>query len=156
MRTITYAVLREIVRLYADAQRQGAACCSGTTRTQCLFITAIGWVGEMTLVELAHRLGLDKSWTSRVVDGLVAEGLLLKTPSPKDRRSVLISLSPQGHQRHAALNTTLNAHAARVMDRIPAAKREAVQEALELVLAALRAETADVHMAPYAHTGNVQ
>ena len=147
MHTITYAALREVARLYVDAQRQGAACCSGTTQTQCIFITEIGWAGQMTLMELANRLGFDKSWTSRVVDGLVAAGLLCKTPSPEDRRSVRISLSPQGHQRHAELNAMLNTHAERVMHRIPAEKRDAVHEALDLLRAALRAETADVRMA---------
>jgi hypothetical protein len=37
----------------------------------------------------------------------------------------------------------LNAHAERVMQRIPAAQRGAVHDALELLRAALRAETAD-------------
>jgi len=144
MESPTYATLREVARLYADAQRQGAACCRGTTQTQCVFLTEIGWAGQLTLRELAHRLGFDKSWTSRVVDGLVAAGLLDKTSSPDDRRSVLISLTMEGHQRHAELNAMLNAHAERVMRRIPAEKREAVHDALELLRAALRAETADV------------
>jgi DNA-binding MarR family transcriptional regulator len=143
MHTTTYATLREVARLYADAQRHGAACCSGTTRTQCVFITEIGWAGQLTLQELAHRLGFDKSWTSRVVDGLVAAGLFQKTSSPDDRRRVLISLTPHGHQRHAELNAMLNTHAERVMHRIPAAQRAAVHDALELLRAALRAETAD-------------
>jgi len=155
MQTTTYATLREVARLYADAQRHGAACCSGTTRTQCVFITEIGWAGQMTLQELAHRLGFDKSWTSRVVDVLVAAGLLCKTSSPEDRRSVLISLTPQGHQRHAELNAMLNAHAERVMHRIPAEKHAAVHDALELLLVALRAETADAHSVPHANTGKV-
>src|SRR5947208_2262872 len=139
----TYATLREVARLYADAQRHGAACCRGTTQTQCIFLTEIGWAGQLTLRELAHRLGFDKSWTSRVVDGLVAAGLLHKTPSPDDRRSVLISLTTEGQQRHAELNAMLNAHAERVMHRIPAAKRAAVHDALELLRAALRAEPVD-------------
>jgi DNA-binding MarR family transcriptional regulator len=143
MHTI-YATLREVARLYADAQRQGAACCRGTTRTQCLFITEMGWAGELTLMDLAHRLGFDKSWTSRVVDGLVAAGLVRKTPSAADRRSVRIALTPAGHQRHAELNAMLNAHAERVMQRIPAAQRAAVQHALELLCVALRAEPVDV------------
>ena len=155
MDTITYAALREVARLYADAQRQGAACCSGTTQTQCIFITEIGWVGQLTLRELAHRLGFDKSWTSRVVDGLVAAGLLRKTPSPADRRSVLISLTPHGHQRHAELNAMLNAHAERVMHRIPPEKRAAVHDALELIRAALRAETAEAQSVPRSNTDHV-
>jgi len=138
-----YATLREVARLYADAQRQGAACCRGTTRTQCLCLTEIGWAGHLTLLALAHRLGFDKSWTSRVVDGLVAAGLVHKTPSPDDRRSVCISLTPEGHQRHAELNAMLNAHAERVMQRIPAEKRATVQDALELLRTALRAEPID-------------
>jgi len=148
----TYATLREVARLYADAQRQGAACCRGTTQTQCIFLTEIGWAGQLTLRELAHRLGFDKSWTSRVVDGLVAAGLLHKTPSPDDRRSVRISLTTAGHQRHAELNAMLNAHAERVMHRIPAEKRAAVYDALALLRAALRAESVDTTSEGHAQT----
>jgi DNA-binding MarR family transcriptional regulator len=155
MQTTTYATLREVARLYADAQRHGAACCRGTTRTQCIFLTEMGWAGEMTLLELAQRLGFDKSWTSRVVDGLVQAGLVQKTASPHDRRSVLISLTPQGQQRHAALNAMLNAHAERVMQRIPATHRGAVQDALELLRAALREETADTQRVPHVMTETV-
>lgn len=149
MHTTTYATLREVARLFLDAQRHGAACCRGTTRTQCVCITEIGWAGPMTLVELAQRLGFDKSWTSRVVDGLVATGLVCKTPSPDDRRSVRIALTPQGQQRHAELHAMLNAHAERVMHRIPAAHRAAVRDALELLRAALRAETAEADSRPH-------
>jgi DNA-binding MarR family transcriptional regulator len=155
MESPTYATLREVARLYADAQRQGAACCRGTTQTQCMFLTEIGWAGQLTLRELAHRLGFDKSWTSRVVDGLVAAGLLGKTSSPDDRRSVRISLTTAGHQRHAELNAMLNAHAERVMRRIPAEKRAAVHDALELLRAALRAETADASSEAHVQTDTV-
>jgi DNA-binding MarR family transcriptional regulator len=154
MESPPYATLREVARLYADAQRQGAACCRGTTQTQCMFLTEIGWAGQLTLRELAHRLGFDKSWTSRVVDGLVAAGLLYKTSSPDDRRSVLISLTTEGHQRHAELNAMLNAHAERVMHRIPVEKRAPVYDALELLRAALRAENVDTTSEAHAQTAS--
>jgi DNA-binding MarR family transcriptional regulator len=153
--TTTYATLCEVVRLYVEAQRHGAACCQGTTRTQCVFLTELGWAGPMTLRALAHRLGFDKSWTSRVVDGLVAAGLCHKTSSPDDRRSVRISLTPQGHQRLAALHAILNAHAEGVMQRIPAEKRATVHEALALLRTALRADTAAAPSVSHAHTSQV-
>ncbi|MEZ5607515.1 MAG: MarR family transcriptional regulator [Burkholderiaceae bacterium] len=53
--------------------------------------------------ELARHAALDRARTSRALTGLVAKGLVERTPRPGDRREVLVRLSPQGRALHAAL-----------------------------------------------------
>lgn len=133
-------LLREVARLHARAQREQVACCNGTTSTQCLILTEVGRHGPLTLAELGRALSLDKGWLSRAVEVLVLEGLLTKALGAGDRRTIQIGLSQAGEQRYRQLNETLNAHAERVMCRIPTAEREQVAHALAVLHQALQAD----------------
>ncbi len=136
----TGTLIRDVARLHVRLQRQTAECCGGTTMTQCTILTEIGRNGPGTLIELAHRLGLDKSWLSRAVETLVQEELLSKVPSVLDRRTVIISLSQAGEKRFEELNQTLNNQSERVMDHVSPSERENVQRALKVLLEALQLE----------------
>lgn len=82
-------------------------------------------------------MGLDKSWTSRAVEGLVQEGLVKKVANPGDRRTIHLSLSEAGQARLTDLNFTLNTLAERAFEHIPTEQHEAVRAALELLQQAL-------------------
>ena len=135
-------LLREVARLHAHSQRERVACCNGTTSTQCLILTEVGRNGPLTLADLGRRTSLDKGWLSRAVEALVQEGLLTKALGDADRRTIRIALSPDGETRFQQLNETLNAHAERVMARIPPAEREQVAHTLALLHQAFQAEAA--------------
>jgi DNA-binding MarR family transcriptional regulator len=137
-------LLREVARLHAHSQREQVACCNGTTSTQCLILTEVGRNGPMTLANLGRRTSLDKGWLSRAVEMLVQQGLLTKVPGDIDRRTIRIALSPAGQTRYQQLNETLDAHAQRVMARIPPAEREQVAHALARLYQALRAEAEEI------------
>jgi DNA-binding MarR family transcriptional regulator len=47
---------------------------------------------------LGNSTMLSRSQVSRVVDALQSRGLVTRTPSPHDARSVEVSLTPEGHQ----------------------------------------------------------
>jgi DNA-binding MarR family transcriptional regulator len=47
---------------------------------------------------LADLLGIDGAAVSRLVDRLVAKGLLVRKPHEKDRRSWIVSMTPKGRQ----------------------------------------------------------
>ena len=130
-------LLREVTRLYVRAQRSAANCCA-TTATQCQVLTELASTGPIALGDLGRRLCLEKSWIGRAVDGLVAEGLVTKRPNPADSRSWLVSLTAAGHRRHKALSDQLVDHAKRVMGKLPAKDRAAVNRSLGLLLRALR------------------
>lgn len=130
-------LMREVARLYTRAQRTVAECCQ-TSSTQCQLLVELGRAGPMPLAEIGQRLSLEKSWVSRAVDGLVDRGWATKEPNPADARSWLVTLSDPGRQRVQELNTTLDNHAARVLQALPAAERPRVEHALRLLLQALR------------------
>ncbi len=133
----TGALLREVARLHVHLQRSCVAYCGGTTSTQCTVLTELGRSGPVTLAELSRRIGFDKSWTSRAVEQLVQDGLVEKVASTHDRRTVQLSLSPEGSARLAALNDTLNALADQAFEYIPADQHAAVRSSLELLQQAL-------------------
>jgi DNA-binding MarR family transcriptional regulator len=103
----------------------------------------------MTLADLGRRTSLDKGWLSRAVETLVQQGLLTKALGDSDRRTIQIALSPAGETRFQQLNETLNAHADRVMARIPLAERDQVAHALGQLYQALQAETAEMACIPF-------
>ncbi|MGW1376910.1 MarR family winged helix-turn-helix transcriptional regulator [Streptomyces sp. NPDC002446] len=55
---------------------------------------------------LGNSTMLSRSQVSRVVDALQSRGLVTRTPSPRDARSVEVSLTPEGHQLFEAADAT--------------------------------------------------
>jgi DNA-binding MarR family transcriptional regulator len=135
------ALLREVARLHLQLQRACVASCGDTSSTQCFVLGEVHRGGPLTLAELGRRLALDKGWTSRAVESLVQEGLLVKEAAPEDRRAVVISLSRAGRKRYEDLDRSLNARAEQVMRHIPEERRPAIYESLRLLRDALRTET---------------
>ena len=142
-------LLREVARLHVHSQREQVACCNGTTSTQCLILTEVARFGPMTLADLGRRTSLDKGWLSRAVETLVQAGLLTKTMGDADRRTIRIALSPAGETRFQQLDETLDAHAQRVMARIPLAEQEQVVHALARLYQSLQAESAETNDIPF-------
>jgi DNA-binding MarR family transcriptional regulator len=132
-------LLREVARLYTRAQRVAADACR-TTNTQCHILTELARSGAQPLGELAQRLCLEKSWGSRAVEALVAEGLVAKKANPEDARSWMVSLTATGRRRAQQLNATLDAHATQLLASLTPAERARVTRSLQLILRALRAE----------------
>jgi DNA-binding MarR family transcriptional regulator len=85
---------------------------------------------------------VDKGWTSRAVDQLLADELVEKSAVDTDRRTFTISLTRAGRDRHRRLETTLNQQVARVIERVPRAERAAVERALRALHEAYTAELA--------------
>lgn len=135
------SLLRRVANMHAQMQREGVdACCGGATATQCTILTELSRTGPVTLADLVRRLNLDKGWVSRAVEGMTQDGLLRKTPSPTDRRAVIISMTEAGERLAGDISGTLDSQSDRVMRRIPAAEQENVCRALALLEQALQEE----------------
>lgn len=134
------AILREVARLHVQLQREDVSKCDNTTSAQCTILTELGRSGEITLAELGRRIGLDKAWVSRTVEGLTEEGLIHKAENEADKRTILLTLTAAGKARYQALNKTLNDQAERVINRIPEADRDCVFRALQALQTALQSE----------------
>lgn len=136
------ALLREVARLHVRAQRATLASHSASV-TQCTILTELGRAQPMTLAELARRLRLDKSWTSRAIDQLAQDGLVEKASDAADRRTVALSLTRAGEAHHRRLEALLNDQVGRVVARVPRAERACVARALRLLRESYVAELAE-------------
>lgn len=83
------------------------------------YATNLSWAERRIMIEIgvnhlttpmsiSKKLNLDKSYTSRLINHLVKKGLVIKTPSPKDSRSVELSMTDEGIKTFNAINTESN------------------------------------------------
>jgi DNA-binding MarR family transcriptional regulator len=100
----------------------------------------------MPLSELARRMNLGAATVTRTVDTLEARGLLTRTPSPTDRRSVLLALTRSGKKLQNAASTEFHQHMASLFLALTAKQQTGLVEGLESLVQAALAQT-DTHAA---------
>ncbi|MCW5549319.1 MAG: MarR family transcriptional regulator [Opitutaceae bacterium] len=127
----TDALLREVVRLFQQAQRTMTACCTEATTKECQALLLLGSAGDpLNQQEFAQRMGLEKTWTSRLIARLEQRGLVRRSKHPEDGRIWLIGLTPKGRKEHGLLEASLNTQAVNLLGCVPAAERANVERAL--------------------------
>ncbi len=109
----------------------------GLSVVQCHTVIDLGDAGQATISQMADRMGVDKSTLSRTMDGLVEKKLAARTPNPDDRRSLLVSLTPEGKQICNRLNRVNNDYIKQVFSRIPGTEHEAVVHYFQLFVSAM-------------------
>ena len=125
------ALLREVVRLFIQAQRTMTECCTDATAKECQALLLIGGAeAPLTVQEFADRMGLEKTWSSRLVARMEKRGLIARVDHPDDGRSWLIELTARGRREHGALENSLNEHAVNLLGCVPAAERANVERSL--------------------------
>lgn len=135
-------LLRIVAKAYTRLQRREAACCA-MAETGCEVLCAIGDGGSLPQSQLAAKLGLEKSWVSRALDGLEREGLIERRKCCADARMYDVAFTSRGRARYERLNSALNAQAAEIMSRIPEAEVAGVLRSLEILAEALSDAQAD-------------
>jgi DNA-binding MarR family transcriptional regulator len=68
------------------------------TMAQAKLLYVVAAAGELTMSDIASRLGVTVSTASGSVDHLVSLGLMSRADDPTDRRHVRISVTPTGIQ----------------------------------------------------------
>lgn len=131
------SLLREVTRLYVRAQRETVACCGPHSTARCHVLGELARSGPLRLTQLASRLDADKSWTSRTVAAMVAEGLLACAGAEGDGRAVNVELTRAGLARWMKMDAALRRHAEKALERLPARDRRAVHRGLALLRKAL-------------------
>lgn len=133
-------LLRNLMRAFdknIGALEKTQLMCCGATIGQCHAIMEIGLAGEISLIDLANVLNLDKSTMSRTVNNLVADHWVDRVIDPNNRRYVKLMLSNKGQVLNEQISAVLNAYFGKIMNDIPENKREQVTESLELLIYAL-------------------
>ncbi|MFG1680758.1 MarR family winged helix-turn-helix transcriptional regulator [Nonomuraea sp. NPDC049269] len=93
--------------------------------------------GALRQSDLAQRLRLEKSTTSRLVTQLINRGWAERTPAPDDGRGVLVQLTPAGTNAAAQLAKARAARFAAILNRVPASEHASVLRALEILTEAI-------------------
>ena len=89
---------------------------------------------------LSQKMGLSPSRGSRIIDGLVRKGYLLKTTNPEDRRSFVLSLSSKGAKIRKQIEQERNNCEKRIREKLSTEELELIKEGLELVIKIFRQE----------------
>lgn len=91
-------------------------------------------------LELRHRLGMDASFLTRVVNRLEEQGLLRASPSAVDGRALVLSLTDAGRAAFAELNQRSIEQISELLEPLTADQRETLAESMTLIRQMTRAE----------------
>ena len=124
------AVLREVVRLFGQAQRVMTSCCTDATSKQCEALMLIARSEGLTVQAFAEQMCLEKTWASRLLVRMEKDGLIHRRDNPSDSRSLLIELTAKGKAEHRKLSDSLTDNAVNLLNCVPAAERANVERTL--------------------------
>jgi DNA-binding MarR family transcriptional regulator len=92
---------------------------------------------QLTLTELAHRLGVSVPTMSKMVSLLVQHGWVVRKACPTDRRCKLLSLTPAGFQILQEVRGGMQRNLARSLDNLDDDQRALVMAAFDLLYSTL-------------------
>jgi len=101
-----YDVMTEMLRIYQFRDRDRVAS-HGLTVTQAYALDIVLRRGEVTAKELAADLALEKSTVSRLVDGMVTNGLVERVDHPSDARSAILRATSLGRRLYGAFRRNI-------------------------------------------------
>lgn len=94
-----YALLTELFYLLDDTDRQFFGEYGLSTR-QFWALHHLSQNDALSMIDLSRLLFTDKSNITAIVDRLESAGLVRRSPAPQDRRMILLTLTPEGRERH--------------------------------------------------------
>jgi DNA-binding MarR family transcriptional regulator len=75
--------------------------------------------GACTMTELSHFTAVDRTTLTRIADQLVAKGQVERKTTARDRRQVLLELTPAGREVYLAALAIVFAFNRKILDGIP-------------------------------------
>jgi DNA-binding MarR family transcriptional regulator len=121
---LMHALMHRIRSEQFQALREGS---QGLTQMDARVLGFFGRHPQATLSDMAAHSGRDKAQLARLVAGLRERGLLHGEPDPQDRRSVRLSLTPQGQALQTALRETSRRLARKALAGFSAADKAQLQ-----------------------------
>ena len=133
-RTPSDEVLLAALRMAMGISVQAADRIGTVSAVQLRAVTVLHQRPGLNLGELAQRMGVSVSVTSRLVDRLGSAGLVEKRPSPTSGREISLWLSPEGEKTlHRYDDLRLDQLRER-LKALPAARAAAVVSALQALV----------------------
>jgi len=90
--------------------------------------------------ELARRLGVTPATCTAAVDQLVERGYVVRRPSERDRRQIVLVVTPKGHRTLEAVWRRFDASLREVLEGIPPEDIAVTARTLRTIAEQLRAE----------------
>ena len=128
--TLTDAVLTASRLLVAVSARSIAAVEDTITLAQFRLLVVLDSRGPMKLIGLAELLAVNPSATTRMVDRLVAVGMVDRRQNPATRREVVLGLTAVGHEVVRGVTERRRSEIAGIVARMPEPTRRGLVEAL--------------------------
>jgi DNA-binding MarR family transcriptional regulator len=125
------AHLRLVINRTARRMRQEAGTELSASNASAL--SAVEAHGPLTPSELADIERIKRPSATRVLRGLEEDGLVERTPDPKDGRSALISITADGRERLRRLRQRKNAYLARRMRDLDPGEVETLESAAQIL-----------------------
>ncbi len=100
------------------------------TLTQFRTLVVLDTGGESNLNGLAEALSVNASTAMRMIDKLLAAGLVTRHENPANRREVVLDLSPSGAELVGSVTDRRRAEIARIVRKMPTSLRNELVEAL--------------------------
>ena len=133
-------LFRTVARDLGLFDKSEATCC-GVTTAQNRTILELGYVGTVSLLDLAALLGVDKSTMSRTVESLVRARLVERKQDSENRRYVKVSLTERGQAIFQETDGKLIRYYEAILSAIPEEKQKQVLESALLMAAAMERVT---------------
>ena len=105
----------------------------GISVPQFRVLTYLNRTGGTSLSATADRVGLSLPAMSRLIDGLVARGLVLREESSADRRYLVLRLTSEGRDLVRTARASAQAHLAETLAALSPARRAQVAQAMKLL-----------------------
>jgi DNA-binding MarR family transcriptional regulator len=127
---VTTAVLTASSLLMTISARSLASVEERVTLQQFRMLVVLAGHGDLKLVALADRLGVNPSTAMRMVDRLAAARLLSRQVNPTNRRENVLSLTDPGRQIVNEVTARRRKEIAAIVARMPSAQRTGLVTAL--------------------------
>ncbi len=118
--------------------RQDTAFCGGVTFHQFVILDAVAKNKELKISDLHLLLAVEKSTTTRLLNPLLAKGLLSKARSIADSRAFVLTLTKNGRETHHRVQICLEDFFSKVADNLPANKKEIILQAVQIFISAIK------------------
>lgn len=118
--------------------RQDAAFCEGVTFHQFVILDAVVKNRELRIADVHTLLAVEKSTTTRLLNPLLAKGLLTKERSQNDSRAFVLALTRSGSATHRRVQICLEDFFNKVAGNLPAGEEKNILQAAQTLITAIR------------------
>jgi DNA-binding MarR family transcriptional regulator len=106
---------------------------SDTSVPQFRILAYIGRHNGVSLSDVANHIGITPPSASKIVDDLVSKKLAKRKINARDRRHIILALTPTGKAKMLKVRKTARAHLAGKLNAIPSSKRRVFIESMQIL-----------------------